>query len=151
MQEQTANQNLMGYTQMHSPAVRRANAYLNQNGKQISDSRVLVLGIGCGENMRHCHDDPPCTIRSLRDQGAWVDFYDPRISEYECDGMRNRGINRLTPATLGQYDLVVLDRLAPGVDYRYLTRHARCVLDVKCSLRPSLVGENIIHTDLLPS
>ncbi len=147
MENQTTTQDLLNYSASFSPTVRRVNRYFRQQGKALQDSRVLVMGIGCGQNMRHC-SSKHCTIRSLRSQGALVDFYDPRITEYECEGMRNRGLGRLTPATLRRYDLVVLDSLIPGVDYPSIINHARCVLDAKSSLRPSLSGYNIIHPDL---
>gem|GEM_PF-3640480 len=123
------------------PAAACARQYLQSIGRPPAEARVLVLGIGCGQSA--CRPGAPCTIRSLRQAGALVDFYDPHITEYECDGIRTRGLARLTCAALRRYDMVIVERPCPGTDYGAVAASARWVLDAGGALRGCGARHNI--------
>lgn len=102
--------------------------YLAAMGLPAERARLLVMGTGCGGR---CSPNRPCAIRSLRQRGALVDFYDPRLPETLCGGLRARGVRSLTTAGLRRYDLVILQQPCPESDCRKVAAAARCVLDAR--------------------
>jgi len=107
---------------------RQTLEYLNGLGKPAERAKVLVVGISCGGS---CRPERPCTVRSLRSTGALVDFYDRRLAEAGCGGIRARGIEKLTPAALSRYDLVVVQQPCSPQDYSCVAASARRLLDLR--------------------
>lgn len=118
-----------------SPA-EAALEYLYGMGCPAERARLLVMGTGCGGR---CRPNRPCTIRSLRQRGAWVDFYDPHLPEALCGGLRARGIRSLTPAGLRRYDLVILQQPCTEGDCRKVAEAARCVLDARAPQKDCII------------
>ena len=102
--------------------------HLAQTGRPAETARVLVMGVTCQGS---CRPARPCTIRSLRQAGALVDFYDPQMAETRCGGVRTRGLARVSPADLRRYDMVILERECDGTDYGRVNAEARWVLDAR--------------------
>ena len=109
-------------------ATRQAVEYLNRLGKPARQAKVLVVGMDCSGR---CNPQRPCTVRSLRRCGVLVDFYDPRLPEAECGGLRARGINRLTPDALSRYDMVILQQPCSRQEYCQVEAAARQLLDIR--------------------
>lgn len=105
---------------------RQAVEYLNSLGKPAGQAKVLVVGMECSGR---CTPKRSCTLRSLRSCGVLVDFYDRRLPEAGCGGLRARGINRLTPEALGRYDMVILQQPCSRQEYSRIEASARQLLD----------------------
>lgn len=109
-------------------AAAQAVEYLNSRNKPADRARVLVMGTGCDGR---CRPERPCTIRSLRDTGALVDFFDPALPEANCGGLRARGVRSLTPSGLGRYDLVILQQNCDDELQSRVAASARHLLDAR--------------------
>ena len=109
-------------------ASRQAVEYLNRLGKPAEQAKVLVVGVDCSGQ---CSPEKPCTVRSLRSAGVLVDFYDRRLPEAGCGGLRARGIGKLTPDALGRYDMVILQQPCSRQEYGRVAASARQLLDIR--------------------
>ena len=107
---------------------RQAVEYLNSLGKPPQQAKVLVVGLSCGGR---CGHQSSCTVRSLRGTGALVDFYDRRIAEAACGGLRARGINKLTDRALGAYDVVIVQQPCSRQEFGRMAASSHRLLDLR--------------------
>ena len=113
---------------------------------QISDAKVLVLGITFKENCPDIRNSQvPGMVEALKDFGCKVDIFDPWADPAEvrrCYGLDAvEDFSKLIPA---EYDAVVAavahKQFAPGVlDWSAFNKPQRVIFDVKGVLPPDLV------------
>ena len=121
--------------QMPDYIVGRIAELLNERGRAVKDSRILVLGAAYKSNVRDCRESPAIAVirRLLRDQ-ARVDYYDPYVPELEIGCKRLRSI-RYADAGLSEYDLIVILTDHDGVDYGKLASLSTPVFDTRNALK----------------
>ncbi|MEM8600676.1 MAG: nucleotide sugar dehydrogenase, partial [Bacteroidota bacterium] len=121
--------------------VRQLADALNDDGKPVRGSRVLVLGIAYKANVDDVRESPAIEImRLLQEKGAAVTFHDPHALELRddghtpLDGLPLRSV-ALTPETLAAQDAVVLVTDHDAIDYDLVASRARFVLDTRGRMR----------------
>ncbi|WP_111411788.1 nucleotide sugar dehydrogenase [Billgrantia lactosivorans] len=107
---------------------------LNQHGKALNGSRVLVLGIAYKKNVDDMRESPSVHIMErIRDRGAEVAYSDPHVPVFPP--MREHRFELesvpLTPSTLAEYDAVVLATDHDRFDYDMIRAHARLIVDTR--------------------
>jgi UDP-N-acetyl-D-glucosamine dehydrogenase len=81
---------------------------LNDGGKPIKGSRLLLLGMAYKPDVHDKRESPSIEImRRLLARGAQLEYCDPWVPEVELDGERHVGVE-LTPERMAQADCVVL-------------------------------------------
>lgn len=118
---------------------------LNQQGKSVKGSRVLVLGISYKKNIDDMRESPSVFLMErLRDDGASVEYSDPHVLNFPK--MREHKFELssvdLTPERIYSYDCVVLATDHDRFDYDMILRHARLLVDTRGKYRqasPNLV------------
>jgi UDP-N-acetyl-D-glucosamine dehydrogenase len=107
---------------------------LNDRGKALRGSRVLVLGVAYKKNV----DDPresPCIelMELLQDKGAEIAYSDPHIPVFPR--MREHYFDlssvELTAESLERFDCVVVGTNHDGFDYGLIKKHARLIVDTR--------------------
>ena len=93
---------------------------LNEFGKSIKGSRVLILGVAYKKNVDDMRESPSLElIESLLEKGADVDYHDPHVPS--MPKMRNHELAMqsidLNQMTLDSYDCVVIATDHDDVDY----------------------------------
>ncbi|HXV90124.1 MAG TPA: nucleotide sugar dehydrogenase [Gemmatimonadales bacterium] len=108
---------------------------LNDRGKAVRGSRVLVLGVAYKKDIDDIRESPAIdVIRLLDRRGAVVTFHDPHVPVLREDGMELKSVP-LNPETLAQSDCVIIVTDHAGVDYDMVARHAPIVVDSRHVLR----------------
>lgn len=107
---------------------------LNQYGKPLKGSKVLVLGIAYKNDVDDMRESPSITLMEmLRDKGAIVDYSDPYVPVFPR--MREHSFNLssidLSPDKLAEYDIVLLATAHKAFDYAMLKQHARLIIDTR--------------------
>ncbi|MEM9997659.1 MAG: nucleotide sugar dehydrogenase [Bacteroidota bacterium] len=127
--------------EMPSFVVRQLADALNDEGKAVRGSRVLVLGIAYKPNIDDVRESPAIEVmRLLQKKGAIVHFHDPHALELRddghtpLDGLPMRSV-ALTPEALAVQDAVVLITDHAAIDYAMVSEHAVFVLDTRGRLR----------------
>src|SRR5512135_1289948 len=107
-------------TSMPAFVVSKVAAALNERGKSIKGSRVLVLGVAYKPNVDDCRESPAFEIMELlQDRGALVSYNDPHIPVLPPRrgyAIRLESIP-LTPDTLGGRDCVLIATDHDAYDY----------------------------------
>ncbi len=110
-----------------------ANA-LNDRGKPVKGSRILVLGLAYKKNIDDTRESPAVEIMDLlQAKGAHIGYSDPHVPTFP----RKRNYHfdlqsvTLTPESIGSYDCLVLATDHDAFDYALLQQHARLLLDTR--------------------
>lgn len=122
-------------TDMPEHVVTRVAEALNEHGKPLKGSKVLVLGLAYKKDVDDLRESPAVTlIELLQDRGAKVDYHDPFIPSGKP--MREHNITHLksvplTPARLEKSDCVLIATDHTNIDYDMVCKHAPLVVDTR--------------------
>src|SRR6185437_15707342 len=101
---------------------------LNDAGKPVRGSRVLVLGVSYKAGVGDIRESPALKIiRLLRSRGADVSYHDPHVPslpELELSSVP-------MPEAADGVDLAVIVTAHPTVDHRDVTERAQLTLDLR--------------------
>ncbi|MBN1807952.1 MAG: nucleotide sugar dehydrogenase [Planctomycetes bacterium] len=115
--------------------IEKLAAALERDGKTVSGSRILVLGLAYKKNVDDTRESPAYEIiRLLLDRGAAVSFHDPNIHEMP-PRRRFRDMHvpsvPLTPQTLSAADCVLIVTDHDGMDRSLIGANARLIVDTR--------------------
>ncbi len=120
--------------QMPAYVVQRIAAGLNRLAKPVQGSRVLLLGLAYKKNSSDTRESPATQVAELLiAMGAVVSAVDSHVDPGYLAGQVRR--DRLTPATIGAADAVVLLTDHDDVDYPMVEESASWILDCRNRLR----------------
>jgi UDP-N-acetyl-D-glucosamine dehydrogenase len=115
---------------MPDHVVRRLSLALNDRGKPIKGSRMLLLGLAYKKNVGDCRESPAIEVaRSLRKQGAYVRAADPYVDDF----LLPTGIEivEATRRELAHADAVVILTDHDCFDYRLVEQGSPFVFDTR--------------------
>jgi UDP-N-acetyl-D-glucosamine dehydrogenase len=125
-------------TSMPMYVVQRLSEALNEDGKAIKNSKILVLGLAYKRDVDDVRESPSFkVIELLEDRGARVAYHDPHVPQ--THKMRHHDLKMtstpLTVENLAAMDAVVILTDHTAVDYQALGEHARLVVDSRNAMR----------------
>lgn len=113
---------------------------LNQQGKALKGSHILVLGIAYKKNVGDMRESPAVEIMELVEhRGGKLAYSDPHVPyfppmrEYHFE----LASEPLTEETLATFDAVVLTTDHSRFDYGLIREHARLIIDARGKYRES--------------
>ena len=107
---------------------------LNDRGKALKNSKVLVLGIAYKKDVDDPRESPSVQIMELlRKKGAIVDYSDPHIPTFPT--MRDHKFDltsvELTSESVNIYDAVVLSTDHSDFNYELIEDNAKLIIDTR--------------------
>lgn len=107
---------------------------LNDSGKAVKGSKVLVLGIAYKKNVDDMRESPSVEVMELiRAKGAEVAYSDPHVPVFPK--MREHSFDlsstAVTAEILAGFDAVVLTTNHDGFDYDLIKQHAKLIIDTR--------------------
>lgn len=125
-------------TSMPIYVVGRLMEALNDDGKALKGSRVLVLGAAYKKDVDDVRESPSIRlIQLLRERGATIDYNDPylpRITPGRHHDLLMESV-ALTPEALAGYDCVLIATAHTCYDMAMVAEHARLVVDTRNATR----------------
>ena len=104
---------------------------LNDKGKAVRGSRVMILGVAYKKDIDDIRESPALdVIRLLKERGAEVSYHDPHVGRIKEDGVDLQS-QPLDARTLRGADCVVIVTDHTGVDYAFVSREAPLVVDTR--------------------
>jgi UDP-N-acetyl-D-glucosamine dehydrogenase len=121
-------------TAMPRHVVDRVAEALNDEGKPLRGSSVLVLGVAYKKDVDDPRESPAFPILELlQGRGADVAYNDPHVAR--LPGMRHHSVRMdstpLTAETLREQDCVLIVTDHSAYDYDFILRNARLVVDTR--------------------
>jgi UDP-N-acetyl-D-glucosamine dehydrogenase len=107
---------------------------LNDRGKALKGSRVLVLGIAYKKNVDDMRESPAVELMELLvRRGAQVDYSDPHVPVFPPMRQHRFDLKStpLTPQSISGYDVVLLATNHDAFDYGLIGKHARLIVDTR--------------------
>lgn len=120
------NSSMPGYV------VERVAEALNDHGKPVRGSRILVYGVAYKANVSDVREGPAITIlKELETRGAQIAYMDPHVPELSLGDSRLRAVH----SGFDEYDAVVIVTDHAQLDRERLLAEARLVIDTRDALR----------------
>jgi UDP-N-acetyl-D-glucosamine dehydrogenase len=111
--------------------VSRVTTVLNDAGKAVRGSVVLILGVAYKKDIDDVRESPALDIiRLLEQMGAKVQYSDPHIDELHEDGIKLHS-TPLSAEALKKADCVVLVTDHSAFDYPMIARESRALVDTR--------------------
>jgi UDP-N-acetyl-D-glucosamine dehydrogenase len=121
-------------TSMPRYVVERIQDALNEQGKPLKGSLLLILGVAYKPNVSDMRESPALdVIGLLRVKGAQVVYYDPYVPSIEHEGWGLKSVPDLIE-TARQADCVVIITDHAIIDYSGLAEAAKLVFDTRNAL-----------------
>jgi UDP-N-acetyl-D-glucosamine dehydrogenase len=121
---------LAGKVNQTQPAfcVERIERALNDAGKPVNGSRVLLLGVSYKAGVGDTRESPALKIaRRLREFGGEVSYHDPHVAELPELGLASVDL----ASAIESADVVAIVTAHPELDYAKVVSAARLVVDFR--------------------
>lgn len=123
-------------TAMSEWVVNKVIYALNDKGKTVKGSKILLLGMAYKRNVDDDRESPSYKLMDLLvNFGAQVDYHDPHIpvikDKREYPQFVGKESVQLTAENLGCYDCVLVSTDHKAVDYGFVCRHTDLVVDTR--------------------
>lgn len=125
-------------TSMPYYVVNKVMEALNERGKALKGSKVLILGIAYKKNVDDMRESPAVVImKLLKEKGAVISYSDPYIPIFpkKRDHYFDLTSVELTEDTLKEFDCVLITTDHDCVDYRFVEAHSRLVVDTRRAIK----------------
>jgi UDP-N-acetyl-D-glucosamine dehydrogenase len=118
--------------------VQRTTLALNDRGKAVKGSKVLVLGLAYKPDVDDVRESPSFElIEKLAQLGARIDYHDPHVPA--THKMRHHNLQmksiELSPTNLAGYDCVIVATHHSAYDWQQVADHAKLIVDTRNALR----------------
>jgi UDP-N-acetyl-D-glucosamine dehydrogenase len=108
---------------------------LNRQRKPVNGSSALVLGVAYKPDVSDTRESPALDIiRLLEHDGASVNYHDPYVPTLKLEAGEKSSVD-LDPASIPQYDIVVLTTDHSGTDYEMIENSAQLIFDARNAFR----------------
>jgi UDP-N-acetyl-D-glucosamine dehydrogenase len=121
-------------TNMPAYVVERLTRALNERGRAVNGSRILVLGVAYKPDVDDDRESPGLKlIDELRSMGADVCYNDPHIAALKPTRKYDLGLTsvELTPELLGSLDCVLIATAHSRYDWDAIVAGSRLVIDTR--------------------
>jgi len=118
--------------------VSRVGLALNEDGKAVRGSRLLVLGLAYKPDVDDVRESPSFElVEKLEDLGAHVDYNDPHVPKTRKTRRHDLQMESmpLTPESLQGYDAVIIGTNHKAYDWGTIAAHARLIIDTRGATR----------------
>lgn len=111
--------------------VQKVQDALNDAGRAVKNSRILVLGVSYKKNVNDMRESPALDIiHLLEEKGAHVYYHDPHVPSFQHEGMEMVSVTDLHVA-LKMVDCVVIATDHDAYDWDDIGRKAALVVDTR--------------------
>lgn len=124
---------LAGDINSHMPeyVVDRIKRILNEFGKSVKNSNILILGITYKKDIKDTRESPALDVfKLLEKEGARLYYNDPYISEIRWDKTSHHS-SKLTPALMKKMDMTVILTDHSSYNYQWIIDNSRLVFDTR--------------------
>ena len=122
---------------------------LNERGKAIKNTRILLVGLAYKKDIDDLRESPSLKLLEIiTEKGAQIDYYDPYIPNIKMTRdykkFAGKASVELTPETIQQYDALLISTAHSSIDYNELVKHSRLVVDTRNATKDVIQGKEKI-------
>jgi UDP-N-acetyl-D-glucosamine dehydrogenase len=125
--------------------VTKISGALNDVGKPLNGSKILVLGVAYKRDVGDLRESPALdVIELLKQQKAAVSYHDPYVPALNTGDLQLRSI-ALTRAALRRFDCVVITTDHSSYDYQFICDNARLIVDTRNATHRTKTRTRIVN------
>jgi UDP-N-acetyl-D-glucosamine dehydrogenase len=110
---------------------QRVQDVLNEAGKAVKNSRILLLGVAYKKDVSDIRESPALDIiHLLEGKGAQVSYHDPHVPAFQHEGMEMVGVVDLA-AALATADCVVIATDHSAYEWPQIAKQAQLIVDTR--------------------
>ena len=118
---------------------------LNRQGKPLSQSRILLLGMSYKADIRDIRESPSLRIWELLEKsGARLSYYDPYVPSVTFASGKAESLPACTPEVLGQFDAALLCTGHSCLDGETICRCCPLVFDTRNAFAAVKSGHKVV-------
>ena len=111
--------------------VQKVQDRLNDAGKAVKGSRILVLGVAYKKDVSDVRESPSLDIiHLLEEKGAKVVYHDPYVPSFQHEGLEMSGVTNLAEA-LNSADAVVVATDHSEYNWKEIQAHSALLIDTR--------------------
>lgn len=114
--------------------INKVASALNDRGRAIKSSKILVLGIAYKKNVDDMRESPSVKLMEiLREKGAEIAYSDPHVPVFPKTRQHHFALESvpLTHESIASYDLLLLATNHSAFDYELIQKHAKLIVDTR--------------------
>ncbi len=126
-------------TSMPQYVVDKVSLALNDHGRAVKGSRILILGVAYKADVDDPRESPSFELMELlRSRGAILTYNDPHVSRlprmrhYDVPDLASQP---LSPQLLAEQDCVLIATAHSAYDFEFVVRHSRLIVDTRNATR----------------
>ncbi len=117
---------------------------LNEHGKPLKGSRILLLGVAYKPEVNDYRESPGLAlIELLRQKGSYVLYHDPYVPEVNHNGRMMKSVD-LTEDELAKSDCVVIVTAHKCYDWDWVVANSQLVVDTRGATR-NINAPNVVR------
>ena len=121
-------------TDMPKYWVHRVQDVLNEEGKALRGSNILIIGVAYKKNVGDLRESPALDIlKLLKSKGAQINYHDPYVSTFTLDEMEMVSVSDLYDA-IDLADCVLIATDHDGYKWSDIYARAELVVDTRATL-----------------
>jgi len=118
-------------TSMPEHWVQKVQDQLNEDGKALNGSSVLVVGVAYKKDISDVRESPAIDIISLlQGKGASVSYHDPHVPSFDEHGLSFESVHDLY-ASVSDADCVVIVTDHSDYDWKEISKRAKLLVDTR--------------------
>lgn len=111
--------------------VQKVQDALNEVGKSVKGSRVLVLGVAYKKDIGDIRESPALDIiHLLQEKGAHVSYHDPHVLSFHADGLMMAAVEKLDTA-LQEADCVLIVTDHSAYNWSHIQHQAKLIVNTR--------------------
>ena len=111
----------------------------------FKDAKVLVIGAAYKKDVKDLRESPALEIIDiLIKKGALISYYDPYLPYLNIDGINLKGLP-FNKRSFKDSDCVVIVTDHSNVDYEFITKNSKLVIDTRNVLKDVSNKSNIVR------
>ncbi len=122
------NDNMPGYV------VNKVSDVLNEKGKSLKGSRILIIGMAYKKNINDTRESPAVKVaKILLEKGVILTYHDPYINQIEINDIEYHS-QELSKEQIIKSDLVLITTAHSNIDYGLIVENSNCIYDTRNAL-----------------
>ena len=118
-------------TGMPNMVVEKITDGLNERGKSVKGTKILILGVAYKKDIDDVRESPALdVIKLLQEMGGEVSFHDPYVSEVKTDRLKIKSL-KLTRELLASVDCTVIITDHSSFDPKFIVKNSKLVVDFR--------------------
>jgi UDP-N-acetyl-D-glucosamine dehydrogenase len=130
--------------QMPRYVVQRIADGLNKKRKALKGAKILLSGVAYKKDVMDLRESPVfAIIEILKEHGAMISYYDPYFPYFKVEGIDLKCV-KFDSKNLKSFDCVVVTTDHSNVDYQFMAKNSKLIVDTRNALNNVKNRANII-------